>query len=318
MAFILTYRKPRSYSRKNDRTAAESVTQSSNVKQFSRQLLSFETLPDWCQDNPYIRAGYRPVSESWWLCVQSCTYLHNETLNIHTHLIPAILLSAAFVTIQAAISSHFPEASTLDRVVISANVLAAIVTFTFSSLYHTLMSHSSHVATIWLRIDYLGILTLILASFFSGIYVGFYCEPTPRTIYWSMIISLSVITAVLVLHPQLQGTNFRSHRTSAFVATALTGFAPIIHGLWLYGWERMWIQSGMPYYFLEGAIYLTGAFFFATRIPESVWPGSFDIWWSSHQIFHVLVVLASAVHLYGVWEAFNWHYHHPEACAAQV
>lgn len=45
-----------------------------------------------------------------------------------------------------------------------------------------------------------------------------------------------------------------------------------------------------------------------TRIPESLRPGKFDIWCSSHQIFHVLVVLATVFQLFGVWSAFDYKY----------
>jgi adiponectin receptor len=123
-----------------------------------------------------------------------------------------------------------------------------------------------------------------------------------------MIITLSLITAILVIHPNLQGLSYRNFRTAAFVATGLSGFAPVGHGLWMYGWEEMWVRSGMPFWLLEGLIYGIGAFFFATRFPESRWPGKFDIFFSSHQIFHVLVVMGSMVHFAGVWDAYRWQY----------
>ncbi|KAE8445791.1 hypothetical protein EG329_012849 [Mollisiaceae sp. DMI_Dod_QoI] len=211
------------------------------------QLLRFEDLPAWYQDNPSVHTAYRPVSYSSIPCFHSLTYLHNETLNIYTHLIPAILSIFVQVYIQALITDHFPRASTRDRLVFGANILAGMVTMTLSTCYHMLMNHSFHVSSLFLRIDYVGILTLILGSFFSGIFVGFYCEPFLQRVYWTMIITLSLITSVLVLHPQFQGLRFRSHRTAAFVATALSGFAPISHGLWLYGWQEMWVRSGMPY-----------------------------------------------------------------------
>ena len=44
------------------------------------------------------------------------------------------------------------------------------------------------------------------------------------------------------------------------------------------------------------------------RWPERAWPGSFDIWGSSHQLFHILVVLAAASHLYGLLKAFDYHH----------
>ena len=35
-------------------------------------------------------------------------------------------------------------------------------------------------------------------------------------------------------------------------------------------------------------------------------PGTFDIWGSSHQIFHVLVLLAAATHFFGLVKAFDY------------
>ena len=68
-------------------------------------------------------------------------------------------------------------------------------------------------------------------------------------------------------------------------------------------------QSGMPYYLLEGLLLILGAVFYATRAPESIKPGKFDIWGCSHQIFHVLVVPARSVHAIGIWRAFDYNYH---------
>lgn len=280
------------------------------------ETILFDELPEWCQDNPAVKSGYRQISNSTAACFKSLTSLHNETVNIHTHLVPAIALAFFQVFVQAKIQQYFPQAPLLDRVVIGVNVLAAMVTFTLSAFYHTLICHSMHVSLLWLRIDYVGILTLIVGSFFSGIHVGFYCMPTLRTLYWTMIITLSVGTATLVLHPSFQAFKYRALKAYAFTATALTGFAPIGHGLYLYGWDAMWTRSGMPYYFLEGVFYALGVFFFVSRVPESVWPISFDIWLSSHQLFHILVVVAAATHLYGVWQAFAWNYSNPGACRA--
>jgi hypothetical protein len=36
------------------------------------------------------------------------------------------------------------------------------------------------------------------------------------------------------------------------------------------------------------------------RIPERLAPGLFDIWFQSHQLFHVFVVAAACVHYYGI------------------
>jgi adiponectin receptor len=145
-----------------------------------------------------------------------------------------------------------------------------------------------------LRIDYAGILPLIQSSVISGIYVRFYCEPFLQKAYWTMITPLSTIAAFLILHPKLQGLKWRC--------------TPIGHGLLLYGWSEMWERSGMPFWLLEGVAYGIGTAFFTTRIPERLKRGWFDIWSSSHQIFYVCVVTGAAVHLWGVWDTWDWNY----------
>lgn len=309
MTSILTLRRHGGlFTRANSREERENDNTSTTLSGDAPHLHRFEDLPVWYQDNPSIHSGYRPVSYSSHHCFHSWTFLHNETVNIYTHLIPAIFSIFAQLSLQVMLTRHFPHASIQDRLIFSINLFAGTTSLLLSSMYHTLMNHSFHVSSLWLRIDYVGILTLILGSFFSGIYVGFYHEPMLCWAYWFMIISLSLTTAILVIHPNLQGLSYRSLRTAAFVATGLSGFAPVCHGLWLYGWEEMWVRSGMPFWLLEGIIYGVGAFFFATRFPESRWPGKFDIFLSSHQIFHVLVVMGSVVHFAGVLDTYRWHY----------
>ena len=41
-------------------------------------------------------------------------------------------------------------------------------------------------------------------------------------------------------------------------------------------------------------------------MPEKYKPGTFDIWGSSHQIFHVLVLMAAATHFVGLLKAFDY------------
>jgi len=310
MTSILNLRRPaRLFSRvaqsSEKEVASQSLTPSASLR---TPLQKFEDLPLWYQDNAYVRTYYRAVSHSSFSCLYSWTYLHNESLNIYTHLIPAIFSIFAQLWMRFLLESYFPAATTGDRIVFALNIFAATLALTMSTFYHTLMNHSQNVSGLWLRIDYIGILSLILGSFFSGIYVGFFDHPHLRSVYWGMISGLATGTSFLVLHPRLQGLRFRGLRTTAFVCTALSGLMPIAHGVCLYGWSDMWVRSGMPYWLGEGAIYAVGAALFATRFPEKKWPGRFDVWGTSHQLFHVLVVAAAVVHLFGVWSAYGWHY----------
>lgn len=273
-------------------------------------LISYEELPGWHQDNPFIRHGYRPISRSAIACFQSWGFLHNETLNIYTHLIPAaaaLFIGEAWVL--AYLRQRYVDVGASDYAIFAFLLSAASACLGISSAYHTLMSHSQEIEARWLRLDFVGIIILIVGSFVSGIYVGFWCEWTQRKIYWGMTASLGAVSIVIMLVPHFQGAKWRTFRLVVFVVTGLSGLAPLIHGIHMFGFAQMARQSGLPYYLAEGGIFLLGAVTYASRFPECIKPGMFDIFGSSHQIFHVLVVIATLVHLIGVLNAFDYNYH---------
>jgi adiponectin receptor len=174
-----------------------------NIHQTPRKqpmLIAYEELPAWYQDNKHILQGYRPESLSMSACFMSWTYLHNETFNIYSHLIPAIIFMFAQVFILCLLPQTFPDAKPLDYVAFSCFLLSACITLSISFLYHTLMNHSMGVSYFLLRLDYVGILALTLGDFVSGIRVGFYCHPSLQKIYWSMVGPSKSIPCSTALH----------------------------------------------------------------------------------------------------------------------
>lgn len=112
-----------------------------------------------------------------------------------------------------------------------------------------------------------------------------------------------------------------------FVGLGLSGVVPILYMLATeFTYAELNERMGLNWVILQGALYIFGAFLYAVRLllfrhsvypptntlqarwPERRWPGAFDIWGSSHQIFHVFVVLAAASHLYGMIKAFDFHH----------
>jgi adiponectin receptor len=49
-----------------------------------------------------------------------------------------------------------------------------------------------------------------------------------------------------------------------------------------------------------------GAAIYATRFPERLKPGAFDLTFNSHQLFHVAVVVAACVHYKAVRVLLAW------------
>ncbi|XP_027557658.1 adiponectin receptor protein 1-like, partial [Neopelma chrysocephalum] len=92
----------------------------------------------------------------------------------------------------------------------------------------------------------------------------------------------------------------RPGHPGVFLGLGLSGVVPTLHFTIAEGFVKATTVGQMGWFFLMAVMYITGAALYAARVPERFFPGKFDIWFQSHQIFHVLVVAAAFVHFYGV------------------
>ncbi|KAJ5699129.1 hypothetical protein N7462_001134 [Penicillium macrosclerotiorum] len=277
-------------------------------------LLSLREVPAWVDANPFILSGYRPESQSWVQSLASWTYPHNETCNIYSHLVPGLILALG-------LGIAGLDLYTLDGAIIALHLTTAIVCLSASTFYHTVLNHSEQVASLWLNLDYVGILVLTLGNFISGLHFAFYCDPQLKLLYWSSvgvhgegtdpIIAASAGTGLVLLGPWFRAPEWRTLRLASFIATGMSAFAPIGHAWYLWGYHYLF-RIGVPYYLLEGALLLTGCYIYLSRLPESLYPGRFDIWGHSHTLWHIFVVLSIVAHLRGLQSA--WEYNHHATC----
>ncbi|KAH7016044.1 hemolysin-III related-domain-containing protein [Microdochium trichocladiopsis] len=272
-------------------------------------LLSFDEMPEWFQhdNNQWILHGYRPISGSFRASFRSWWYLHNETVNIYSHLIPAVVFLLGEWYILQDLAGKYSRVTSTDFVAFSFFMLTATICYAFSALYHTLMNHSYTVDHLYHRLDMLGIGIFIVGDIILGVYIIFWCETTLRNIYWSMIGVFGALTIITSIHPKLQSHKYRSMRTLAFVATAVSVVAPLTHGLDIVGLDLM-NKKGFTYTLVAkiGCL-LSGTALYAMRFPESWWPGGFDMC-SSHSFMHILVVCAAVIQMIGYLEAFDYAY----------
>ncbi|KAL1958276.1 hypothetical protein VTO42DRAFT_4784 [Malbranchea cinnamomea] len=271
-----------------------------------RRTIHWDELPHWQRDNHHIRTGYRPASASFVKSFRSLTYIHNETVNIYTHLLPALATIPFAYLIYRALSVRYDTANHADIVVFSCFFAGAAFCLGMSALYHTISNHSPVVARIGNACDYVGIVGLIAGSFVPSVYYGFYCMPEYQKLYWSMISLLGVGCAIVATTPRFRTPEWRPFRATMFVSMGLSAVFPVGHGLFSLGLEQMQRQIGLSWLVLQGFLYILGAVIYAVRVPERIWPGKFDILGSSHQIFHILVVLAAGAHLKGLLRAFDY------------
>ena len=153
-------------------------------------LLSIKDLPAWSDPNPFILTGYRPESGSWRVSLTSWTYPHNETGNIFSHLLPAVLL--ALVLGQGSLFEylrlrHGEALVDVDVLILSVQLVSGVAGLLTSTMYHTCLNHSECIARRWLQMDYVGIIALMLGNFMSGLHFGFYCQPSLKYFYWGVV-----------------------------------------------------------------------------------------------------------------------------------
>ncbi|CDP02857.1 unnamed protein product [Coffea canephora] len=309
---------------------------------FQQKLLKFESLPDYMQDNEFIRDHYRC---EWPLkyVVLSVFSVHNETLNIWTHLVGFAIflcLTAMSLTEKATVENlvgrffrpgtdgplmmmmnkkingsdafflesylrHIPKPSIL-HVNGDSDVIPKWPWFVFlggamccmvcSSLAHLFACHSRRFYLFFWRLDYAGISLMIICSFFAPIYYAFSCHPYWRLFYLASITGFGSLAVVTLFAPALSSGRFRSFRANIFLAMGFSGVIPAAHAVILYWHNSPHILVALGYEIVMGFLYAAGAGFYTSRIPERWRPGAFDIVGQSHQIFHVLVVVAALAH----------------------
>ncbi|KAL7413811.1 hemolysin-III related-domain-containing protein [Mrakia frigida] len=259
----------------------------------SHPLLTFEELPEWMKEfeSEFTLVGYRRQQNSYWSSWWSAVgYLHNETVNIHTHLL------AAFIPLTLLLLHHLPMVASLpslrwqDTFHFSVFLASAVVCLAFSGTYHTLSCHSKSVANRWNQMDYVGIVTLIVGSNYPAIYYGFYCDLKLQWIYITVISILGSMATYVVLHPTYTTGPYRWARTSIFLSLGCSAVIPVTHNLLRYGWERARTEMGLSWLLASGGLYIFGALLYAIRFPERTFPRTFDIFGSSHQIFRASIL----------------------------
>lgn len=259
----------------------------------------FRNLPVWLQDNDFLIFGHRPPLPSFKACFKSIFRIHTETANIWTHLLGCIAFIgiATYFLLRPALEMELQE-----KIVFGAFFLGAIICLGFSTIFHTVCCHSQFVGKLFSKLDYCGIALLIMGSFVPWLYYGFYCHFKPKVIYLSAVCALGLTSIICSLWDKFSEPAWRPLRAAVFMTFGLSGIVPAIHFGLVEGWLNHLSQKSLGWLILMGLLYIIGAMLYALRVPERFFPGKFDIWLHSHQIFHVFVLGGALVHYHGISE----------------
>ena len=133
-----------------------------------------EELPEWQAAYPFVETGYR-LDHSACDCIRSAARLHNETVNIHTHLLGAVAWAACCARALGT-NEALRSADAATRRAHVALYAAAGVMPLLSAAAHCLAAAGARTAALVWRLDLLGILLLLFARALLEGYLTLYCH----------------------------------------------------------------------------------------------------------------------------------------------
>ncbi|QIX01426.1 hypothetical protein AMS68_006943 [Peltaster fructicola] len=260
-----------------------------------------DQIPAWLRDNDFIITGHPMPTYSYARSFRLWRCLHMETMNIWTHL----LGSAGFVVLGLSgyALGRTWTSSTLtpgDRFAFGLSLTSAALCFGLSTTFHTLRSHSYHVHHFWGKMDIFGICILALGGGMSATYYAWTCQTRIRNMYWALNACAAAAAGASLSDTGGGGSKMRTLRGSVFTLLAISAMLPIVHRSGNLGWTESCRQFGVQWFLGEVLALLVGVSLFVGRVPERFAPGSFDIWFHSHQLFHTFAVIGTVFHVVGL------------------
>lgn len=260
----------------------------------------------WQKDNEYILTSYRQASFSVSRSLWSIFRLHNETLNIWTHLLGALICFLVPLDSYPRFKQHYSTVTFGDVLMLAIFFSGVTICFAFSTFHHAFQNHSKEVWQRGLQLDHLGIVLVMWSSMVPSNYFGFYCSSRLLYLYNTITTASALGCGLFTMKPKFRSPTYRVMRSTMFASLGLSAFVPVVHGIILNGWEAQNQRMAITYFLGLGLLNATGTIIYAARIPEKWYPKTFDIYGSSHQIMHIFVAWGALSHAIGLLRAFDY------------
>ena len=242
-----------------------------------------------------VRTGYR-LNYSKWETVKSIFQIHNETVNIWTHLWLFCYVIFLFYRLNDYTKIHFynifEDKYHFKLFTSYSSSLIASFCSTWTHLFY--MTKFEYIKYPWL-VDYVGI---TFAIYFGGVGTTMFVFDDGIKYFYLFFSTYKYYQNVkrgIMRHISITKKIDKSR-------TNLTEFRETFCMSVLYGWAIPWYYGYMTGNSVESPIFLSyfnsilylfvGGLFLSTDFPQRQFPGYFDIIGHSHQIWHICVNFA--------------------------
>jgi adiponectin receptor len=230
-------------------------------------------------------------------CIRSMFTLHNDLLNIWTHLIPGLYFLYLALASDAEMAKL--DINLEDRIVFTGYLICATITMLMSAGYHTFRAHSHDAYNFCLACDLRGIVLLV-----SGANMLTISQALKYFDYWRHFYNLlnaSMLLALLLWIPYMVKHRLSNQRTVYFSVFSFVAIIAWLHRFTLLADHHHLLpriynyvdhyESGWHHFNVIVICYVMPAVGLVIRnlkYPERKFPYIFDIFGASHQIFHVI------------------------------
>ncbi|KAI8794124.1 progestin and adipoQ receptor family member 3-like [Biomphalaria glabrata] len=254
-------------------------------------LLKYHEVPEFLRGNPYVVHGYRSLLP-FNMCMKSLLFWTNETMNIWTHFM-GFFVFLLLVLYDNIIALPSMNGSLSDHIILTIGLSCFMFCMLCSTGFHIFCCHSERASRRWLAFDMTGVTFGIIGCYLPAVHYAFYCLSIWRDLYMISITVLSACILIFNLHPHFFSHKWFYTRMALYVGLTAYGIIPTVHWIYLNGG----ISSHIVQMFIPKVtmMYMLGSLafsFYITKFPERIFPGKFDFIGSSHQLWHILIVIA--------------------------
>jgi len=265
-----------------------------------------DSIPEWTKKD-YIIYGYRS-KKNIGECLFSIFKIHNETINIWSHLISLItfiyILWYDVINYKKCNIANITDIGNINNaidilqsddiiyynyIILLLYDLISIITFGISTIYHTFIPNDYDNYIILLKLDLLTIILVICSSNFIIMYYWFWCISNYLNMY--IIASCIYLFGGIILLCYLdiiKKYNYILIYFSSYNLGIIIGYIYIN-----YNYKEN-VNKYIVYNFAGPlTIYMMGFIIYSAKIPEKVLYNYTDYIGNSHQIWHILSFVAS-------------------------
>lgn len=253
---------------------------------------------------PHVEQGFRELHQPWLYYILSVFQLHNESMNVWTHLLALVLMASRLLFFWDQLD-FVNDAYTWPLL---AGLICGLALYACSSGAHCLQSKSELVHYTAFMVDYAGIGLYGLGSVILHLMYcsedDFYFQvkdffvPLGGVLAFAICYCCSVAKVIYCRPYPFRRKIWQIGPVCCIYVVLISPIAHRLQACFVYGQD---CNESIPYHIRQMCWFLASGLFFASDVPQRFFPGRCDHFFHSHQIFHICIMICTLQQWDGVF-----------------